>query len=295
MIAATDDPGFDLEITRLTRRPAPAGGTWVSGTVAGHRFDALVFAEHAENPEYELGTSRISKLWVQRRADRATVFNFDRGLDVSAADPLAERIVGFLTEGLADLADAAGGARPGARVTAGRRPAAGPEFATAAEAVRYAVTIDGEIPFPVDDAEAVLEKISELFHLAEEALAVELERDRDQPTSAGDGPKSQAPTQTTSPNPTARYERSERSEPLPINRPPYTGTSRNGTGHGNSATPKQQKYVGNLARRKGLKPDALDAVIAQVVGSPKKVVDLTKREAGLVIDHLTNLPAEEPQ
>ena len=83
--------------------------------MAGHRFDALVFADHAETPEYELGQSRISKLWVQRLADRQTVFNFDRGLDVPAADPLAERIVGFLTDGLADLADAAGGMRASSR------------------------------------------------------------------------------------------------------------------------------------------------------------------------------------
>jgi hypothetical protein len=143
-----DDPGFDLTITRITRRTT-AGGTWVQGTLAGHRFDALVFAGHADNPEYELGQSRISKLWVQRRADKRTVFNFDRGLDVPAADPLVERIVAFLSEGLADLADAAGGARPATQVTAGRR-ATGREFRTAAAAIAFAaahrpvaITVDG--------------------------------------------------------------------------------------------------------------------------------------------------------
>lgn len=103
MTAANDDPGFDLDITRLTRRTT-AGGTWVRGKLAGHRFDALVFAEHAETPEYELGRSRISKLWVQRLADRRSVFHFDRGLDVPAADSATEAIVAFLCDGLADLA-----------------------------------------------------------------------------------------------------------------------------------------------------------------------------------------------
>jgi hypothetical protein len=70
--------------------------------MAGHRFDALVFPEHAANPEYELGESRISKLWVQRLADKRTVFNWDRGADVSAADETAQAIVDFLAEGLAD-------------------------------------------------------------------------------------------------------------------------------------------------------------------------------------------------
>ncbi len=94
--------GDDLRITKTTRR-ASGGGTWVSGTIAGHRFDALVFPEHAECPEYELGDSRISKLWVQRMADKTTVVNFDRGWDHMPANPTAAKIVDFLAAGLADL------------------------------------------------------------------------------------------------------------------------------------------------------------------------------------------------
>jgi hypothetical protein len=95
------DLGDDLRITTKTRQAAGAG-TWVCGTIAGHRFDALVFPEHADNPEWEIGDSRISKLWVQRLADRREVFNWDRGADVPAADPLAAAIVDFLSVGLAD-------------------------------------------------------------------------------------------------------------------------------------------------------------------------------------------------
>ena len=72
------ESGDDLRITKTTRRAA-GNGTWVCGTFAGHRFDALVFPEHADNPDWEIGDSRISKLWVQRLADRRTVFNWDRG------------------------------------------------------------------------------------------------------------------------------------------------------------------------------------------------------------------------
>jgi hypothetical protein len=70
--------------------------------MAGHRFDALVFAEHAEVPEYELNDSRISKLWVQRTADRATVANFDRGWDLRPTTIVAEQIVDLLAAGLAE-------------------------------------------------------------------------------------------------------------------------------------------------------------------------------------------------
>jgi hypothetical protein len=48
-----------------------------------------VFPAHAENPDWELGDSRISKLWIQRLADRTTVFEWDRGPGIEAADELA--------------------------------------------------------------------------------------------------------------------------------------------------------------------------------------------------------------
>ncbi len=94
--------GDDLEITKVTRR-ASGSGTWVCGTLNGHRFDALLFLEHAENREWEIGDSRISKLWVQRLADSREVFNWDRGADVPAADATVAGIVDFLAAGLADF------------------------------------------------------------------------------------------------------------------------------------------------------------------------------------------------
>ena len=96
------DVGHDLEITKTTRRAAGAG-TWVSGTLCGHRFDALVFPEHADNPEWEIGDSRISKLWIQRIADKREVFNWDRGPNRMAADDTTLQIVAFLAGGLADF------------------------------------------------------------------------------------------------------------------------------------------------------------------------------------------------
>lgn len=99
----TATPDFDLEITKTETRDS-AAGTWISGTVDGcYRFSALVFAEHAESEEYELGRSRMSKLWIHDTGAGKTVFNFDRGLDIAAADTAADAVVGFLCEGLADL------------------------------------------------------------------------------------------------------------------------------------------------------------------------------------------------
>ena len=95
------DISFDLEITKMTRRVS-VGGTWVIGTLHGHRFEALVFPEHAESSDYEMGDSRISKLWIRREADQQTVCNFDRGWDILPATKIAAAIVDFLAAGLAE-------------------------------------------------------------------------------------------------------------------------------------------------------------------------------------------------
>ena len=94
--------GDDLVIARTTRRHA-AAGIWVKGTINGYRFEALVFPEHAECPDYELGDSRISKLWLQCLAEHRMVpANFDRGWDLRPTTKIAQAIVDFLAGGLAE-------------------------------------------------------------------------------------------------------------------------------------------------------------------------------------------------
>ena len=94
---------LDLTITKISNRSRTTGGSWVQGKINDeYRFDALVFADHAESESFELHQSKISKLWVQRLADKVTTFNFDRGMDVDAADETNKQIVGFLCAGLAD-------------------------------------------------------------------------------------------------------------------------------------------------------------------------------------------------
>ena len=101
---AERDAGAILDTLRITRiKPRKScGGSWVLGTIAGHRFEALVFPEHADSPDFELGDSRISKLWIRRIEDQVTVANFDRGWDVLPATPRATTIVDLLAAGLAE-------------------------------------------------------------------------------------------------------------------------------------------------------------------------------------------------
>ena len=95
---------LDLTITKISNRHRSAGGSWVQGKINDeYRFDALVFADHAESDSYELDRSKISKLWIERIADKKTMFNFDRGLDVPATNTEVQVVVDFLCEGLSDL------------------------------------------------------------------------------------------------------------------------------------------------------------------------------------------------
>jgi hypothetical protein len=96
----TEEIGDDLNIVKLEKRDV--SGSWVGGTVAGYWFDALVFPAHAERKGYEIGDSRISKLWLQRLSDRTTVFDWDRGPNRPAADADTQAVVDFLCAGLAD-------------------------------------------------------------------------------------------------------------------------------------------------------------------------------------------------
>jgi hypothetical protein len=85
------------------REPRPVGGTWVTGTIAGHDFEALVFPEHAENPAFELNGSRISKLFLREGRGGRVVASFDRGWDQEPLTDAARAIVGIFCDGLAEF------------------------------------------------------------------------------------------------------------------------------------------------------------------------------------------------
>src|SRR5687768_8667377 len=95
------DLGHDLVLNKPERRES-VPGRWVTGCLNGHYFEALVFEEHAEDPGYEIGDSRISKLYIRRQSDKQEVFNWDRGQDIPAADDTTKAIVDFLAAGLAE-------------------------------------------------------------------------------------------------------------------------------------------------------------------------------------------------
>lgn len=89
-----------LRISEVAKRAVP--GSWVTGTIAGHKFEALVFPEPAVNPEYELPHSNMSKFWLADESGHV-VATFDRGWDIRPTNDMAKRITDLLAAGLAEL------------------------------------------------------------------------------------------------------------------------------------------------------------------------------------------------
>ena len=152
----------------------------------------------------------------------------------------------------------------------------------------FSVNLEGEVCVPLDDPEGVVEKIKELYDLAEESLNQQVERyegesgiaSRDEaPSARNDPPQSRSSTGNGHGN---GYER--RSSP------PQNGNGHRRTPDDGGFTPasnKQISYLNNLAKRQGLTTPQLRQRVAEIVGREVDLYDLSKSEAGIVLDELT--------
>ena len=137
----------------------------------------------------------------------------------------------------------------------------------------FSLNIEGEITAPLDNPEAVVERIREYYDLAEEALDQQIERHQgDNAIANRDSPnrfsgRNGASSRTDRPQPTANGNGSRNSQDEP-------------------ATNKQVNYLLSIAKRNELSTAKLEERIAEVLGRPVALYDLTKRAAGTVIDAL---------
>jgi len=145
----------------------------------------------------------------------------------------------------------------------------------------YTVNIEGEILSPPGDHEGVLGRVQELFSLAEAALQTEFERDQSEQAIGrrDEEPPARQPVQA--PTPPERPSRPPHpSQPSqPTNHPPRNG-------HVEPATPKQVGFIEQLAKRQKLSFSQLGSVIQDALGQSKSLQQLTKKEAGAVIESL---------
>ena len=150
----------------------------------------------------------------------------------------------------------------------------------------YSVNIEGEILVPPDDPEAVLVRVQELFHLAQEAINQEIDRDQGE----------QAIGRHDEERPQSRPDASGDGREV---RPDKTSAPANGKapqpGAGEAATNKQIQFLLNMGKRFKLSTSQLEGRVAEIIGRRCGVYDLTKKEAGQVLDHLTKSAGSKGQ
>jgi hypothetical protein len=150
----------------------------------------------------------------------------------------------------------------------------------------YSVNLDGEIPFPVEDSKAVIEKVRELFSLAQEALNQEIDRDQ--------GENAIGRRDEERPTPPPAYQNKGNAStpnPAPATQQPPPSNSGGRDGQGDAATNKQVQFLLTMGKRFKLSQPQLEARIAEIIGRRCGVYDLTKKEAGQVLDQFTK-PAD---
>jgi hypothetical protein len=150
--------------------------------------------------------------------------------------------------------------------------------------IGFSLNLDSELSVSLDDPEAVVEKIKEFYDLAEESLAQQIERYESDSAIAS---RDEAPRVPVS-EPTAANDRNRQSSTGYRN-----GNGRNGNGHqeaqstDHKATLKQIQYMLNLGKREGLTTPQLENRVAEILGHETGLYDLTKQEAGAVLDSFT--------
>jgi hypothetical protein len=146
----------------------------------------------------------------------------------------------------------------------------------------YSVNLDGEITAPPSDSEGVIEQVKELFDLAEEALSQQIDRSQGEAAIAN---HDEEPRQPVADNRNGNgHNGSNGSQPPASNR-----SSQNGNGQeAQPATNKQIQYLLSIGKRQKLSTAQLEKKIAEILGRPVGVYDLTKQAAGVVIEALTN-------
>lgn len=146
----------------------------------------------------------------------------------------------------------------------------------------FSVNIEGEVLANLSDAEATIVKIQEFYDVAEETLQRQIERyesdtaiaARDEPVATpSQPPQRQALNATTPPKP----------QPAAATPPPQ----RTASSSAEPATNKQVQFLLNLGKRHGLSTPKLEDRITEILGRRIGLYELSKRDAGVVLDSFT--------
>ncbi len=140
----------------------------------------------------------------------------------------------------------------------------------------FSVNLEGEICVPLDDPQMILVRIKELYDLAEESLSQQI--DRHQHASISEPVNRPTQSQPTPQNGNGHAPKSSETVRPSGNRVPSEFVP---------ATNKQISFLLNLGKRQGLNKPQLESRIAGLIGRQVDVYELSKQEAGLVLDDLS--------
>lgn len=151
----------------------------------------------------------------------------------------------------------------------------------------YSVNLDGEITVPLDDPEAVIEKIREHFDLADEALRDQIERYEGTSAIASRDEEPRESTHRSVSSPPPEHSSDRRSEQRNPGHRNGNGNGNEASSHAHPATNKQVNYLLMIGKRQGLSKLQLENRIAGILGRECDVYDLSKSDAGTILDTLT--------
>lgn len=144
----------------------------------------------------------------------------------------------------------------------------------------FSLNLEGELCVGLDDPVAMIERIKEFYDLAEEALSQQIERYEGETAIASRD--AEQPTRTNGQHSTSPPANRSDASSRPNEQAQQNGNSQ--APNEEAATNKQVQYLLNLGKRQGLTQQQLEGRIEGTLGRRVGVYDLTKREAGGVID-----------
>ena len=143
----------------------------------------------------------------------------------------------------------------------------------------YTVSIDGEIPCAAEQTGEVQRHIDHLFRLAEDALNQQINRDHSDKPAGRNGVSTNGRHAGSNGNQNGSRSHGN------------SAPSANGNQPTEPASVKQTNYIENLRKRSGMSHAQLDDHVQSVLGRHIAINELTKQEAGKVIESLnTNQP-----
>ena len=147
----------------------------------------------------------------------------------------------------------------------------------------FSLNLEGEINASLDDPESVIERVRELYDLADEALQRQIEAHQSDSAIA---------SRDADPQPVNNGHSNRRPAPEANGQPSRNGHRDEKPQNGEPATNKQVQFLQTLAKRQKLFGPKLDVFIEETIGRRCTPYDLTKKEAGAIIEALNPEPSE---